>query len=109
MELAFMPQKAALMFKKLIDAAVANAKQGDASFDEERCVVDRVTVDKGTTYVRFMPRAFGRATPINRESSHVTLTLAVKSAPIAATTAKRVATAPAKKSAKKPVTATKKK
>jgi ribosomal protein L22 len=32
-------------------------------------------VDKGMTYQRFMPRAFGRASAIHRESSHVRLEL----------------------------------
>jgi len=94
-ELAFMPHKAAAMFKKLVQSAVANARQNDASVDAKDLVIDRVTVDKGITYVRYMPRAFGRATPINRECSHVSLVLAP------AVSEDREATAAPKKTAEK--------
>jgi ribosomal protein L22 len=40
--------------------------------------VRSVTVDKGMTIVRFMPRAMGRATPINRECSHIRVELEKK-------------------------------
>ncbi len=71
-ELSFMPNKAAPVLKNLIASAVANAAPAHA----EGLVIERITVDKGTTYTRFRPRAFGRAAPINRESSHIRVELA---------------------------------
>ena len=74
-ELSLMSQKSAPVLRKLIASAAANAKQQDANVREEDLVVGTITVDKGLTYVRYMPRAFGRATPINRECSHVRVEL----------------------------------
>jgi len=75
-ELSFMPHKAAQTLKKIILSAVANAKQKNDAIKEEDLIVKNIQVDKGTTYVRYMPRAFGRATPINRENSHIRVELA---------------------------------
>lgn len=75
-ELSFMPQKGAGMLKKLIASALANAKQKEATLAEKDLVVKNITVDKGITYARHMPRAFGRASPIHRECSHVRVELA---------------------------------
>lgn len=105
-ELTFMPKKAAEPLKKLIESAVANAKQADTSVDADALIIRSMTVDKGMTMTRFMPRAFGRASPIRRISSHVKLTLgpaypkkgakeAVSEAP--KTEKKAVATKPAAK------------
>lgn len=74
-ELSFMPHKAATPLKKLVESAVANAKQNDANKTADTLMLKTITVDKGRTIVRYMPRAFGRAAPINRESSHVTVVL----------------------------------
>jgi len=75
-QLSLMPQKSAPVLRKLIASALANAQQNDSSIDAGDLVVRTITVDKGATYVRYMPRAFGRATPINRECSHVRVELA---------------------------------
>jgi len=86
-DLSFMPQKGAKTMKKLIESAAANAKQANSSLRHEDLVVKKVAVDKGVTYVRYMPRAFGRATPINRECSHIRVELA----PLTGAPAKRKA------------------
>lgn len=75
-ELSFMPQKGAESLKKLIMSAVANAKHKDAGIKEEDLFVKNITVDKGITFKRFMPRAFGRASAIHRECSHIHVELA---------------------------------
>jgi len=77
-QLSVMPHKASTPLKKLILSAVANAKQANQSLTEEVLYIERITVDKGRTFVRFMPRAFGRASPINRESSHIQIVLGEK-------------------------------
>jgi large subunit ribosomal protein L22 len=81
-ELEFMPHKGAKTMHKLISSAVANARQDASSVKEEDLTVKTVTVDKGVVYVRYMPRAFGRATPINRACSHVFVELALVQEPI---------------------------
>lgn len=70
-ELDYMPHKGAETLLKLVSSAVANAKQADVSVQEENLIVKNITVDKGVTLQRFMPRAFGRASPIHKESSHI--------------------------------------
>jgi large subunit ribosomal protein L22 len=76
-KLTFTQKKAAPQLKKLIESAVANARtQGVSNTDNLR--IKEIRVDKGFTFVRYRPRFGGRATPINRESSHVTLTLSEK-------------------------------
>jgi len=69
-ELSKLPKRAAEPVQKLIESALSNAG-GSA----EDLVIKEITVDKGVTFVRYMPRARGRATPINKHSSHIKLTL----------------------------------
>lgn len=71
--LSFVDKRAAGPFAKVIKSAAANAKQ--AGRDLESLKIARVTVDKGTTFTRFMPRARGSASPINRRSSHIIVEL----------------------------------
>lgn len=78
--LEFMPNKGAKMMHKLVSSAVANARQTDSALNVEDLIVKTVTANKGITFVRYMPRAFGRAFPINRECSHVFVELAPRGA-----------------------------
>ena len=97
--LEFMPNKGAKMMHKLVSSAVANARQTDSALKTEDLVVKTVTANKGITFVRYMPRAFGRAFPINRECSHVFVELAPKSGKSAP--AKAMADKKAKKTVEK--------
>ncbi len=55
---------------KLLVSAVANAEQaGDVDLDN--LVISRLTVDEGPTLRRWRPRAMGRATRIDKKTSHV--------------------------------------
>jgi large subunit ribosomal protein L22 len=56
---------------KVLDSAVANAEQKAAI--AENLVVSGAWVDEGPTLKRWIPRAHGRATPIRKRTSHVTL------------------------------------
>ncbi len=87
-ELSMMPNKGARTLKKLIDSAAANARQNDVSIKNEDLMVKNITVDKGSVYVRYMPRAFGRATPLHRENSHIRVTLELKNGKQVVTDAK---------------------
>ena len=72
--LSFMPKRAAEPMRKLIQSAAANAQvQGSTS---ETLMIKNVEVNKGIVMRRWMPRAQGRATPINKRTSHVLVTLA---------------------------------
>lgn len=72
--LSFMPKRAAEPVRKLIASAAANAQIQGANAD--RLVVKNIEVNKGVVMRRWMPRAQGRATPINKRTSHVLVTLA---------------------------------
>lgn len=72
--LTFLPKRAAAPMKKLVESALANARQAGVD-DPSSLKVSDIRVDKATTFTRSMPRARGRATPIRKHSSHVALTL----------------------------------
>lgn len=72
-ELSFLAKRAGLPLKKLIDSAVANAKNGGVP--TESLYIKELRVDSGVVLKRWMPRARGRAFPIKKRSSHVTLVL----------------------------------
>jgi ribosomal protein L22 len=72
--LAFSPRDAARDIHKLIDSAAANAENNhDLIGDEMR--ITSITVDEGPTLRRYRPRALGRATPINKRTSHIAVAL----------------------------------
>lgn len=74
--LQFKVKRAADPIHKLLRSAIANAeKEGERA---DALIVKNVTVDDGITLHRVMPRAQGRATPIRKRSSHITVTLAKK-------------------------------
>ena len=75
-QLQFVDKRAAAPFAKVITSAKANALQSGAT--AEALIIKKVTVDKGITMKRFMPRARGSASPINRRSSHITVELGTK-------------------------------
>lgn len=72
--LTFTRRAASEPVRKLIESALANAEAVDANIDA--LYVQRIYVDEGPTLRRFRPRAQGRATRINKRTSHVTCVLA---------------------------------
>lgn len=72
-ELKFVEKKAAEPFAKVIRSAAANAK--DHGKNPDTLKITKVAVDKGVVYRRFMPRARGSASPINKRNSHITVEL----------------------------------
>jgi ribosomal protein L22 len=68
------PRAAADDILKLLNSAVANAESAyELGADELRVL--RAFVDEGPTIKRFRPRALGRATKINKRTSHMTIEL----------------------------------
>ena len=70
--LAFAPQAAAETVYKVLESAIANA-EGTEDLDRKDLVVSVAMVDEGPTMKRWRPRAQGRATRINKRTSHITL------------------------------------
>jgi large subunit ribosomal protein L22 len=75
--LRFTRKAAAKPIAKLIKSAVANASDlSKGQVDVDRLLVKSISVDQGPTSRRYMPRAMGRASRINKKTSHVHVVLA---------------------------------
>jgi ribosomal protein L22 len=75
--LEFAPRAVARDWSKLLESAVANAEHNHELIGDELRVRD-VFADEGPTLKRYRPRAMGRATPIRKRTSHLTITLTPK-------------------------------
>ena len=113
--LKFAPQSASEPVAKLVASAMANARvKADATnsfLDEQDLVIAKAFVDEGTTLKRFRPRAQGRASRINKRTSHISVAVllpepAEKDAKPAKKAVSKSAPAPAKKAAAKKSAAT---
>lgn len=73
------PQRAARRVEKLLRSALANAENRNesqkAGIDLDSLYVKRILVDGGPNNWRTRPRAMGRASWINKATSHVTVVL----------------------------------
>ncbi|HUU27032.1 MAG TPA: 50S ribosomal protein L22 [archaeon] len=65
--------------RKLVQSAYSNAVSQLGSFDlnTQEIIVKSIRVDQGPSFKRWMPRAMGRATPILKRTSHITVELDV--------------------------------
>lgn len=72
-QLTFSKRHASSLVEKLIRSAVANAVQADSGVDLEDLYVKEALVGPGPIMKRWLPRAQGRATPILKRTSHVTI------------------------------------
>jgi ribosomal protein L22 len=72
--LAFTPREVARDWSKLLESAVANAESNHELLEED-LIVREAYADEGPTIKRFRPRAMGRATPIRKRTSHLTIAL----------------------------------
>ena len=73
--LHFTPRRATLPVAKLLESAVANAEHNFA-LDADELHISDAYADEGPTLRRYRPRARGRATPILKRTSHVTIVVA---------------------------------
>ena len=73
--LEYSPIKGAMLIKKVLNSAIANAEHNEGA-DVDELKVSTICVDEGTTMKRIMPRAKGRADRILKRSCHITITVA---------------------------------
>jgi large subunit ribosomal protein L22 len=73
--LRFMPQKAAGEVARVLKSATANAENNHNLSAEDLVIVDAVA-NEGPTIKRFQPRAQGRAFPIHKPMTHITIVVA---------------------------------
>ncbi len=72
--LNFSTKKGAVLVRKALESAIANAENNEgADIDELR--VSEIYVDEGLTMKRIRPRAKGRADRIFKRTSHITVTV----------------------------------
>lgn len=69
--LKFTPHRAAVMLSKVLTSAIANANEGEA--DTELLYVQEARVDEGPTIKRIRPKDRGRAHPILKRTSHISV------------------------------------
>ena len=77
--LQFMPQHAARDVARVLKSAAANAENNHNLSAEDLVIVDAVA-DEGPTIKRWRPRAQGRAFPILKPMTHITIVVADREA-----------------------------
>jgi large subunit ribosomal protein L22 len=77
--LDYMPQKVTDVVEKTIRSAVYNLMdQYDERFDEGALTLKEIRADEGPTFQRWNARARGRAAPIRKRTTHLTVVVEVK-------------------------------
>lgn len=71
------PKGASPVIEKVLMSAVANAEH-NYEMNPDNLIISKVTCDEGPTLKRFRPRAMGRASRINKRTSHITLVVTEK-------------------------------
>jgi len=72
--LNFTQKKAAVIVKKVLESAIANAEHNEGA-DIDALSVKRVFVDQGPVLKRFTARAKGRGNRISKPTCHITVTV----------------------------------
>jgi large subunit ribosomal protein L22 len=70
--LTFSSKKAAVMFKKVVESAIANAEHNHGA-DVDELKISSVFVDQGPSYKRMHARAKGRGNRIIKPTCHITV------------------------------------
>lgn len=80
--LKFSKKHAAVQIAKTLSSAVANAehaaRQNNESIDVDELYVKKAIVNEGPKLKRYMPAAQGRATPIQKRTSHVEIVVGAR-------------------------------
>ena len=72
--LTFSPKKGAVIIKKVLESAIANAEHNEGA-DIDELKVATILVDEGSTMKRFRARAKGRGARILKPTCHITVTV----------------------------------
>jgi large subunit ribosomal protein L22 len=72
--LTFSPKKGAVIIKKALESAIANAEHNDGA-DIDELKVATIYVDKAASLKRMSPRAKGRGNRIEKQTCHITITV----------------------------------
>lgn len=72
--LAFHSKKGAVIIKKVLESAIANAEHNDDA-DIDKLKVKTIYIEKGTVLKRFIARAKGRGNRISKQSCHIYMTV----------------------------------
>ncbi len=75
--LAFSPKKGAVIIRKLLESAIANAEHNDGA-DIDELKVSVINVDRGPSMMRTSTRAKGRGNRIVKPTCHILLTVGDK-------------------------------
>ena len=70
--LKFTPNRAAEIITKVVKSAVANATH-NFQLDEDKLYIKACYANEGVTLKRFLPRAKGSASALNKRTSHITV------------------------------------
>ena len=79
--LQFIHRDASRPVLKLIQSATANAEH-NFKLDRANLFIKTITADAGTTLKRFRPRAMGRAAPIRKRTTHISIVLSDDPKPV---------------------------
>ena len=72
--LSFSPKKGAVIIRKVLESAIANAEHNDGA-DIDELKVKTIYVEQGTSLKRFTARAKGRGNQIRKPTCHVYVTV----------------------------------
>jgi large subunit ribosomal protein L22 len=72
--LTFTPRKAAVIIKKALESAIANAEHNDGA-DIDELKVKSIYVEQGAVLKRFRARAKGRGNRISKGTCHIYVTV----------------------------------
>ena len=72
--LTFSNKKAAVIIKKVLESAIANAEHNEGA-DIDELKVSAICVDDGPTHRRWHARARGRVNHITKRTSHIRVTV----------------------------------
>ncbi|MCS7307254.1 MAG: 50S ribosomal protein L22 [Aquificaceae bacterium] len=75
-QLRFVPKKSARIVEGVLRSALANAEQ--KGMDLDKLYIKKAVADEGPMYKKWLPRAHGRATPMRKRTSHITILLEEK-------------------------------
>ncbi len=73
-QLQFINKKSSELLLKLLNSAIANAKN-NFNLDEDKLYISKIVVNDGKIMKRWRPRAMGRSARISKRTSNVTMVL----------------------------------